>query len=78
MTNLERRMRKLELCLTDSSGLVPHTRKWLLYWDRKVYEYMRAEPKPRGERFTLQAFRAVMKFMDDPASLVACIPKHDD
>jgi hypothetical protein len=32
MTNLERRLGKLEAQLIDSSGLVPHTQKWLEYW----------------------------------------------
>jgi hypothetical protein len=32
MTNLERRLGKLEAQLIDSSGLVPHTPRWLEYW----------------------------------------------
>jgi hypothetical protein len=32
MTNLERRLRKLEAVLTDHTGLVPHTKSWLDYW----------------------------------------------
>jgi hypothetical protein len=32
MTNLERRLCKLEAQLIDSSGLVPPTQKWLEYW----------------------------------------------
>lgn len=32
MTNLERRLGKLEAQLIDSSGLIPHTPRWLEYW----------------------------------------------
>lgn len=77
MTNLERRLRKIEGCLTDTSGLVPHSRKWLLYWDRQMYDYITIEPKPKV-MFTIEAFRAVMKFSSDPASLVGRIPHRDD
>jgi hypothetical protein len=32
MTNLHRRLRKLEALLSDPSGLVPYSEKWLDYW----------------------------------------------
>lgn len=79
MTRLQQRLRKLEFSLTDPSGLVPHTRKWLGYWDRQIYEYMIA---PDGTRpavlFPLEAVRAVMKYMTDPGSLVGSIPEIDE
>ena len=78
MTNLERRLRKIETCLTDSSGLVPHSRKWLLYWDRKLYDFMTQDEPTERVLFTIEAYRAVTKFASDPASLVGSIPETDD
>jgi len=34
-SNLERRLLKLETQLTDHSQLVPHTKRWLLYWTER-------------------------------------------
>jgi hypothetical protein len=47
MTNLERRIKKLETCLTDASGLMPHSQRWLAYWDQQIFNYMQ---DPDGNR----------------------------
>ena len=36
MSNLRRRLHKLEARLTDSSGLIPNSQAWLDYWLRQV------------------------------------------
>jgi hypothetical protein len=74
MTNLERRLRKLEVCLTDGSGLVPHSETWLKHWDREIYNYMQ-DPEHRRPKvlFSIQAVRAVLKWSDKPASLVGSL-----
>jgi hypothetical protein len=36
MTNLRRRLRKLESGLTDGNGLVPHFSAWFAHWERKI------------------------------------------
>ncbi len=36
MSNLQRRLRKLEARLTDSSGLIPNSQAWLDYWHVKA------------------------------------------
>jgi len=36
MSNLLRRLRKLEAQLTDHSGLVPHTKPWRDYWSPRI------------------------------------------
>ena len=67
MSNLFRRLRKLEEHLTDPSGLVPHSQRWLEYWDREIFNFMTA---PDGTRpavlFPLEAFSAVMKYVPSP------------
>jgi hypothetical protein len=74
MTYLQRRLSKLEERRYDPSGLIPRTPKWLEYWDREIYSYMM---DPEGKRpavpFPMDAFRAVMKYSDNPASLVGTI-----
>ena len=63
-SKLGRRLLKLEAELTDVSRLVPHTRKWLLYWTERMGKYMTGEDRPAGKFMTLEAFRAVIKACD--------------
>ena len=65
MTNLQRRLLKLEAQLTDPSGLVPHTKQWLEYWDRQIYDYATTGQWP-AVLFPTDAVRAIM---NDPNSL---------
>jgi hypothetical protein len=79
MTNLQRRIGKLESFMTDASGLVPHSQRWLEYWDRQIFQFMQdAEHRRPAVLFPIGAFRAVMKFASDPASLVGRIPTVDE
>jgi hypothetical protein len=39
MTNLRRRLKKLEGLVTDSTGLVPNSPKWFEYWRPKLHLY---------------------------------------
>jgi hypothetical protein len=68
MTNLQRRLRKLEDILTDPAGLAPHTRKWLEYWDRQFYLYMTGQDRNAIWLSSIEAYRAVMKFAGEDAS----------
>jgi len=36
MTNLRRRLKKLEASVTDDAGLVPHSPHWLTYWCERI------------------------------------------
>lgn len=47
MTNLQRRLKKLEAYLTDPSGRVPHTQKWLEYWDRQFNLFLTGQHPTR-------------------------------
>jgi hypothetical protein len=40
MTNLQRRLPKVEAGLTDPWGLVPHLKEWLVYWDTQYYLFL--------------------------------------
>ena len=70
MTNLQRRLLKLEAQLTDVSGLVPHSKQWLDYWDREIYEYATSGIWPTV-LFPIDAVRAIM---NDPNSRLCRIP----
>jgi hypothetical protein len=45
VTSLRRRLKKLEALLTDPSGLVPHSEKWLEYWERWFDKYTSVSTK---------------------------------
>ena len=49
MTNLQRRLRKLESELTDPSGLVPHSKAWFEHWERRIDQVI-AGDDPGGLR----------------------------
>ncbi len=36
MSNLRRRLEKLQARLTDSTGLVPHSKEWSEYWEERI------------------------------------------
>jgi hypothetical protein len=44
MSNLLRRLRKLEAQLTDRSGLVPHTNPWWDFWTPRIENLIAGEP----------------------------------
>jgi hypothetical protein len=49
MTNLSRRLRKLESRLTDASRLIPHSEEWFDCWMEKVDEVIqRGNPDLTG------------------------------
>jgi hypothetical protein len=68
MTNLQRRLRKLEDILTDPVGMAPHTRKWLEYWDQQFYLYLSGKDQEAIWHSSIEAYRAVMKFAGEDAS----------
>jgi hypothetical protein len=68
MKHLQRRLRTLETVLTDPIGLVPHTRKWLEYWDRQFYLYMTGQDHNAIWLSSIAAYRAVMKHAGEEAS----------
>jgi hypothetical protein len=71
VTHLQRRLKKLEGILTDPTGMVPHTPRWLEYWDRQFYLYMTGQDRHAIWLASIAAYRAVMKLAgEDPSSLL--------
>jgi hypothetical protein len=58
MTNLERRLKKLEAQRADPSGLMPYSAPWAEYWDRQVDRYVKGES---NVYLTLEAVRFWMQ-----------------
>jgi hypothetical protein len=62
MTRIQRCLKKLEGVLTDPTGLVPQTQKWLEYWDRQFHLYMTGKDSNAIWHSSIAAYRAVMKY----------------
>ena len=45
MSNLQRRLKKLEALLTDDAGLVPGSERWLTYWTERAERILSGEVK---------------------------------
>jgi hypothetical protein len=58
-SNLQRRLQKLEAQLTDHSQLVPHTRRWLLYWTEQLGKLFTGEIDTMEPKMPLEAWSAV-------------------
>ena len=65
MTNLRRRIRKLEAYLTDASGLVPHTPAWMNYWMQELKTVVESDPPVPGKLVPLEVARAYMQAGDE-------------
>ena len=61
MTSLPRRLRKLELGLTDTSGLVPHSKEWLDHWEREFDRLFAGEAPGEFRGVPLAAVDAIIE-----------------
>jgi hypothetical protein len=60
MSNLRRRLRKLESRLTDSSGLIPNSQAWLDYWLKEVDMVITGEDRAGRPRIPIAAIDAIL------------------
>jgi hypothetical protein len=78
MTHFERRLKKLEALLTDSSALVPYSPRWFEYWDEQMYFILTGREVKPGQ-LPPDGLVAVLRYaVQSPASLVSTIPASDD
>ena len=54
--------------LTDPMGLVPHSQKWLEYWDRQYYLYISGQDNNAIWLSSIEAFRAVMRYAEQSSA----------
>ena len=50
LTNLRGRIRKREVRLTDTNGVVPNSKQWVTHWDRKIDQVIAGEDPYEGDR----------------------------
>ena len=60
MSNLLRRLRRLETRLTDTSGLMPHSEAWLDYWGRRIERLLGGDAQREPGRIPLEAIDAIV------------------
>lgn len=48
MSNLSRRLRKLEAIMTDDAGLVPGTRRWRTHWTERAEKILNGDDEMKG------------------------------
>jgi hypothetical protein len=68
MTNIQRRVQKLELQFSkneDGSGLTPHSKEWLEFWIRWLQGSLAGEVPGTPRKIPIEAYRAVMSYADE-------------
>jgi hypothetical protein len=60
MSNILKRLRRLETRLTDTSGLAPHTEAWLDYWGRRIERHLGGDAQREPGRIPLEAIDAIV------------------
>ncbi len=73
---LQRRLKKLEGILTDPMGLVPHTQKWLEYWDQQYFLFLTGKDEKAIWHSSIAAYRAVMKVRRGESSVLSGSVRH--
>jgi len=66
MSNLRRRLQKLEARLTDSSGLVPHSQAWRDYWFARVDRIFNGEEACTPGCIPLEVAHAIVAAAEEP------------
>jgi hypothetical protein len=61
MSNLQRRLRKLEGLLTDDADLVPGSPQWLAYWTERVDRILNGEDEVKGCLIPLEVTDAIIE-----------------
>ena len=75
MSNLQRRLKKLEALLTDDAGLVPGSEQWLAYWTERADKILNGDDEVRGCQIPLEVMNAIIGAAY-PAILVRPVFRH--
>jgi hypothetical protein len=68
MSNLNRRLKKLEELMTDDSGLVPGSARWMAYWTERVDKILAGDDEVKGCQIPLEVWDAIMQRPDSERS----------
>jgi hypothetical protein len=61
MSNLQRRLKKLETLVTDGTGLVPGSPCWLAYWTERLDKFIAREDDAKDGKIPLEVIRAYIQ-----------------
>ena len=61
MSNLHRRLKKLEALLTDDASLVPGSEEWLAYWIERADKILNGEDEVKGCQIPVEALDAILE-----------------
>jgi hypothetical protein len=67
MSNLQRRLKKLEALLTDEAGLVPGSQRWLDYWLEQFDKVVEGGDEAKHIRLPLAIFDVIVKAAESEA-----------
>jgi len=68
MSNLSRRLKKLEALMTDDSGLVSGSARWMAYWTERVDKILAGDDEVKGCLIPLEVVDAIIKTDDSARS----------
>jgi hypothetical protein len=71
MTNLRRRLKKLEALITDQRGLVPLSPAWLDYWHTTTDRMLSGEDREPTERIPMAYVDLILAEADQRTDLQA-------
>ena len=61
MSNLQRRLKKLETLETDGTGLVPGSPRWWAYWTERLDKFIARDDAVKDCKFPLEVIRAYIQ-----------------
>jgi|KBSMisStaDraftv2_1062788.scaffolds.fasta_scaffold17360_7 hypothetical protein len=61
MSNLRRRLKKLEGLLTDDAGLVPGSPQWLAYWTERADKILNGDDEVKGCQIPFEVLDAILE-----------------
>ena len=68
MSNLQRRLKNLEASVTDASGLMSGSPRWLAYWTERLHKIIAGGDDVKGCKVPLEVIRAYIQAAEpDPA-----------
>jgi hypothetical protein len=61
MSNLRRRLKKLEALMTDDIGLVPGSASWRAYWTERLQKFIARDDDAKEYKIPLEVIRAYIQ-----------------
>ena len=72
MSNLRRRLKKLEGLLTDDAGLVPGSPQWLAYWTDRADKILNGDDEVKGCQIHFEVVDAILETANSTRQTPTC------